>query len=302
MEISDMELIIALAASGSITKAAKMLYKSQPNVSKELKDLEEKYQTKLFERTHMGVTITETGELFLSSSKKILSEISMLKLVCEHTRDIPREIHIGSVKLVYGLKGIQEWVDSLFLDKNHSVFVHEDSVLEIIDKVASGQYTLGFISVPAAMENQMNRIFKNNKINCEQILKYRKQLLIQKDHPLVEKNNIAENDLKKYPEIVIGSNHLLEEDYDAHEGYGKKVTVDGIGSVLGYMNFVKGSYVWIAPIPKEILKTNGFCIKPSKIKKKLMKDYIIFKDVSEDLEVTKSFISAIASFINKWKL
>lgn len=48
MQILDMELIIAIAQTGSISMAAKKLYKSQPNVSKELKDIEEKYNTKLF--------------------------------------------------------------------------------------------------------------------------------------------------------------------------------------------------------------------------------------------------------------
>lgn len=297
-----MKLIIALASSGSISKAAKKLFKSQPNVSKELKDLEEKYHTKLFERTHTGVTITETGEIFLNTSKKILSELSMLKLACEHLQNTPREIHIGSVKLVYCLKGIQEWVDSLLLDKNHSVFVHEDSVLEIIDKVASGQYTIGYISVPAIMESHINRTLESNKIISKEIVKYRKQLLIHNDHPLAEKKNISEDDLKGYPEIVIGSNNVLNEEHDACVNDGKKVVVDGIGSVLGYMNFVKGSYVWIAPIPKEVLSENGLFIKPSKIRKQMMKDFIIFKEASEELEITKSFVDSKVSFIKKWKI
>lgn len=53
---------IAVAKSGSISKAAEMLYVSQPAVSRNIKMLEDRLGCKLFNRTAKGVELTVDAE------------------------------------------------------------------------------------------------------------------------------------------------------------------------------------------------------------------------------------------------
>ena len=47
----------------SISRAAKELNNSQPNISRSMKNMENELGCKLLERTHTGVNLTEEGEI-----------------------------------------------------------------------------------------------------------------------------------------------------------------------------------------------------------------------------------------------
>lgn len=54
------------AKTGSLTKAAKSLYLTQPSVSYAVKQLEDRFKMKLFYRTAKGVALTEEGSVLFS--------------------------------------------------------------------------------------------------------------------------------------------------------------------------------------------------------------------------------------------
>ncbi|WP_455257204.1 LysR family transcriptional regulator [Peptoniphilus asaccharolyticus] len=65
--------IITIADTGNISKAAKLLYISQPTLSKFLNSLEERIGVKLFEKANGKFTPTPCGEYYIEYGKKILS-------------------------------------------------------------------------------------------------------------------------------------------------------------------------------------------------------------------------------------
>ncbi len=67
-----LKVFISIADSGSISKAAKQLYVSQPALTKQLNSLESTLGFKLFNRMHKGVKLTEAGEVFYSEAKNII--------------------------------------------------------------------------------------------------------------------------------------------------------------------------------------------------------------------------------------
>lgn len=62
-----------VAHRGSFTKAAKELLISQPAVTKHIKEIESFYQTKLFSRNGMKISLTEAGELMYRYTEEIFS-------------------------------------------------------------------------------------------------------------------------------------------------------------------------------------------------------------------------------------
>ena len=51
MNITELRYLVAIMECGSVSAAAKRLYAAQPNVSKALKNLEEEYHLRIFERS-----------------------------------------------------------------------------------------------------------------------------------------------------------------------------------------------------------------------------------------------------------
>jgi DNA-binding transcriptional LysR family regulator len=61
VNLTQLKAFQAVANNGSITKAAHLLQVSQPSVSKHLKNLEEDYGVKLFERNAGAVELKDAG-------------------------------------------------------------------------------------------------------------------------------------------------------------------------------------------------------------------------------------------------
>jgi DNA-binding transcriptional LysR family regulator len=73
IEISDMRIFIAVAESGSISRAAESLNYVQSNVTGRIKHMEDRLGVKLFIRMSRGVTLTASGRLLLDYATRILA-------------------------------------------------------------------------------------------------------------------------------------------------------------------------------------------------------------------------------------
>ncbi|MEG0156381.1 MAG: LysR family transcriptional regulator [Anaerovoracaceae bacterium] len=79
MNFHQLEHVVAIADSGSISAAAKRLYMGQPNLSKSIKDLEGETGMKLFRRTAKGVEPTPQGVIFIEHAKNVLAQLEQLE-------------------------------------------------------------------------------------------------------------------------------------------------------------------------------------------------------------------------------
>lgn len=66
-----MQVFHAVAKHLSFTKAAEALFMTQPAVTFQIKQLEEQYNVRLFERGHGRITLTQAGELMLDYTERI---------------------------------------------------------------------------------------------------------------------------------------------------------------------------------------------------------------------------------------
>lgn len=68
-----LQVFRAVATHLSFTRAAEALLMTQPAVTFQIRQLEEQYNARLFERNHGRITLTAAGEMVLAYSEKILS-------------------------------------------------------------------------------------------------------------------------------------------------------------------------------------------------------------------------------------
>ncbi len=80
MNITELRYLVAIRKWGSVSAAAKQLYAAQPNVSKALKNLEEEYGIRIFERSSTGMIPTEQGRHFIRQAERVLEEVDRLEL------------------------------------------------------------------------------------------------------------------------------------------------------------------------------------------------------------------------------
>ncbi|PFH20323.1 MULTISPECIES: LysR family transcriptional regulator [Burkholderia] len=75
MDIKQLRALLAVAETGSVTRAADVLHIVQPAVSRQLKLLEEDVGTALFERGRYGMELTESGEILAEHARRALLEL-----------------------------------------------------------------------------------------------------------------------------------------------------------------------------------------------------------------------------------
>lgn len=79
MEISQLEIFLAVAETGSITKAATKLLRAPSNVSTRIQQLERELGVKLLVRDKRQSSLSADGELFLDHAQKIIDMVNDAK-------------------------------------------------------------------------------------------------------------------------------------------------------------------------------------------------------------------------------
>ena len=79
MELRQLRTILAIAETGSLTKAAELLHVVQPALSRQLKQLEDELGTSLFERNRHGMVLTTPGRLFVDQVRTALKILNKAK-------------------------------------------------------------------------------------------------------------------------------------------------------------------------------------------------------------------------------
>ncbi|MEW5791309.1 MAG: selenium metabolism-associated LysR family transcriptional regulator [Pseudomonadota bacterium] len=81
----------------SFTKAAEILHMTQPAVTFQIKQLEEQFNTRLFDRTHNRISLTEAGTIVFEYAERILNLYSELQnRVGEMTGDVRGVLLLGA--------------------------------------------------------------------------------------------------------------------------------------------------------------------------------------------------------------
>ncbi|SAI57546.1 LysR family regulatory protein [Bordetella ansorpii] len=81
MELRQLRAVLAIAQTGSVTKAAELLHVVQPAISRQLRQIEQDLGKPLFQRVHNGMEPTPEGLLLIDHARRAL--LSLDKAVAE---------------------------------------------------------------------------------------------------------------------------------------------------------------------------------------------------------------------------
>lgn len=118
MELQQLIYFAEVAKYQNLTKAAGLLYISQPALSKSIQRLEEELDTRLFLRVGKSLHLTEHGQIFYNRVEKILDEVDATK------REMYRlnKEHAQTVRLkVRALAGLMPEFLKNFSEKNANI-------------------------------------------------------------------------------------------------------------------------------------------------------------------------------------
>ncbi len=171
-----MEYILKIADENNITRAAEKLYITQSALNQQLLRLEKELGTQLFVRSRNDWHLTEAGEIYLESAKKILQ---VKKDTYNRINDI---VDQKKGKLVIGLtpeRGTEMFaaIYPIFYKKNPHILIEpiEMPVKQQQYEISQGKIDIGFLTLQCAQKTNDEYIH----ICSEEII-----LGVPKTHPL----------------------------------------------------------------------------------------------------------------------
>lgn len=163
MELRQLRYFVSIVDLGSFTKAAEVLFITQPTLSWNIRKLEEEFGVTLLDRHFNGVQLTEMGTILYEGSRRNLDLVDGLQShMHNETRRIPQEITLG-------ISGIA----SLNYMARIEQFNKENQPLEIKQVIAGSNYIQehvmnGDMDVGIVVSPEKRDHLKVNKITLQE--------------------------------------------------------------------------------------------------------------------------------------
>ena len=191
MEIRTLKYFLAVAREENITRAAKFLHITQPTLSRQLMQLEDELDAKLFIRGKNRIVLTDEGMLLRRRAEEIVDLADKTeKEFLEHDNLLSGEIFIGSGETnAMHLLGrvIKEFTQEYPQIKYHLYSGSADDIKERIDK---GLVDIGLLSEPVDIEK-----YEFIRLDYKEVW----GVLVPSDCDLTKQEYVTPAQLRDYP-------------------------------------------------------------------------------------------------------
>jgi len=299
MNLLHLKYAVEVAQASSISKAAEKLQMGQPNLSRAIRELEETLGIQIFMRTSKGIVLTPQGSEFLSYARKILAQVDAVEQLYHGEKVRTQKFSITVPRACYISCAFTEFVSRLKPDETAEIFYMETNSMRSVSKVANDDYKLGILRYPSEEDLRYREMLRDKGLRAELICEFRYSLVMSREHPLAEQDDIGEEDLSSYVEILHADPTVSSlPTTDAKKSgtaavAGKQVFLFERGSQMDILSDVKNSFMWGSPVPRKILDRFGLIQKPSSISQTIYRDMLICKEDYHFSSMDRMFIDEL---------
>ena len=176
----------------SFTKAAETLHMTQPAVTFQVRQLEEYFNTRLFDRTHNRISLTEAGRVVFEYAENILDRYrAMDNAVRELTGEISGVLMIGASTTIaeYMLPSLLGDFKMKYPEINIRLKVSNTE--GVVHMVENNTTDLGVVEGPVNNKNLVVEVCRMDQL----------VVVTPPRHPLARLRSVPVQDLTKYPHI-----------------------------------------------------------------------------------------------------
>jgi DNA-binding transcriptional LysR family regulator len=145
MELYQLKTFVAVAAEGSLSRAAEKVFASLPAVSAQIKALEDELGVRLFDRLPKGMRLTEAGGRMLGQAKATLASANQITHVAAEIRgELLGRAKLGVLTDSLPLRIGQIMLTLALRHPKITVGLHRDVSARVIRRVRDGEFDGGF--------------------------------------------------------------------------------------------------------------------------------------------------------------
>ncbi|MBE9028241.1 LysR family transcriptional regulator [filamentous cyanobacterium LEGE 11480] len=211
MDLYQIRYFLTIAEVGSFTKAAELLYVSQPSLSAGIKKLEKELDVMLLERGGRGVLLTPAGRLFQARGQAILAEYQAVRQDFQVLKAQPT-LRIGMLHTIRG--SCMAKVIGAFNQRHPqvSITIYHGYLQELQDWLAQGKVDLALSWLQEQDDPQTSQLLFHQPLT----------LAVPQSHVFAQAKSVCLADLDGQPYIERLNCEFWRSNQDMFESAGVK--------------------------------------------------------------------------------
>lgn len=301
MNILHLKYASEIAKTGSLNKAAENLYMGQPNLSRAIKELEANLGITIFERSARGMTVTPEGEKFIGYANKILTQIDEVEAIYKSGTSVTQSFSISVPRVSYISEAFVNFSKKIKQDAPFELVYKETNAMRAIKNILEADYNLGIIRYSENYDTHFKQLLAQKGLVGELVAEFFYVLIMSKEHPLANKEDIRFKDLKDFTEIAHADPYVpslplatvrkeeLPDDID------KRIFVFERSSQFELLCENTNTFMWVSTPPQKTLDRYGLIQKSCPDNTRLYKDVLIHRKDYNLTELDNLFITELAN-------
>ncbi|MBR2133811.1 MAG: LysR family transcriptional regulator [Eubacterium sp.] len=305
MNLLHIKHALEVAKAGSLSQASEVLLIAAPNISRSIKALETDLGIQIFDRTQNGMKLTPEGEEFINFTKSILNQIDEVEKFYKAGAPKKQTFSLSAPRASYICEAFAEFSKNLTTDAAE-IFYKETNSQRTLKNMINHDYKLGIVRYAENYDMYFKSMLEEKGFTYELITEFTYKIIMSKDSPLAKKDILTIDDLKSHIEIAHAdpyvpsmpvSKVVKEELSDEID---RRIFVFERTSQFELLMRNSDTFMWVSPIPQNLLERYGLLQKECADSRKIYKDLLIYKNGYKLSKLDRQFITALCEAKRKY--
>lgn len=255
MTLQQLHYAITISETGSLNKAAEVLYVAQPSLSASMKELEKELGITIFHRSGRGVSLTSDGLEFITHARQIDYQYEQLLGKYGKTGKRKKKFGVSTQHYSFAVKSFVEMVKQ-FDTEEYEFAIRETKTKEVIDDVITSKSEIGILYLSDFNRQAIEKLLRTNNLAFHKLIECDAYVYLWKGHPLAKNQSIRFEELSDYPCLSFeqgasGSFYFAEEILSTRE-YPRMIKANDRATMLNLMVGLNGYTLCSGIICKEL--------------------------------------------------
>lgn len=238
MTLQQINFVVAVSDTGSISKAAERLYLSQPTLTSSIHELEEELGFQIFNRSRKGVTLTAEGTDFLPYARQLLVQYTGLLEHYGLSGGRKLEFAVSTQHYTFAVKAFVELARK-YDSSEYQLAIRETRTLDVIRDVSTLRSEIGILYLDDYNRRAIQKVLNDSELDFHSLVACDAFVYLWRGHPLAQSESLSLSDLEPYPCISFeqgarSSFYMAEEILSTNE-YSRLIHVSDRATVLNLM-------------------------------------------------------------------
>ncbi len=221
MTLQQLHYVITISETGSLNRAAQILYVAQPSLTSAIKELENEIGITIFHRSGRGVSLTNDGVEFLSYARQVYYQYETLLNKYGKGGNLKKKFAVSTQHYSFAVKTFVEMVKR-FNTSEYEFAIRETKTRDVIDDVSMLKSEIGILYLCEFNRKVLTKLLNANRLEFHRLIECGAYVYLWKHHPLAACKSISFTQLEDYPCLSFeqgdnGSFYFAEEILSTNE-------------------------------------------------------------------------------------